>query len=133
MNNEKSLKKDKASLCRIKVNKMISSLNSHKDIFIPKYTLTNRNEAKYLSDINKSRKGYSISKASNNKNDIRITENLTVNFQEETIYAFTEGQGTITFPLATTGKILLVAGGGAGGGYDASETAVDVPENQVII
>ncbi len=67
MNDEKSLKKDKASLCRIKVNKMISSLNSHKDIFIPKYTLTNRNEAKYLSDINKSRKGYSISKASNNK------------------------------------------------------------------
>ena len=66
MNDEISLKKDKASLCRIKVNKMISSLNSHKDIFIPKYTLTNRNEAKYLSDINKSRKGYS-SKASNNK------------------------------------------------------------------
>ena len=66
MNDEISLKKDKASLCRIKVNKMISSLNSHKDIFIPKYTLTNRNEAKYLSDINKSRKGYS-SKASKNK------------------------------------------------------------------
>jgi hypothetical protein len=72
-------------------------------------------------------------KASNNKNDIRITENLTVNFQEETVYAFTEGQGTITFPSATTGKVLLVAGGGAGGGYDVSTTAVDQPIVETII
>lgn len=72
-------------------------------------------------------------KASNNKNDIRITENLTVNFQEETVYAFTEGQGTIVFPSATSGKILLVAGGGAGGGYDESVTAVDQPIVKTII
>ena len=79
MNEEISLKKEKASLCRIKVNKMISSLNSHQDIFIPKYTLTNRNEAKYLSDINQSRKGYS-SKASNNK----IKNIKKISFQNKT-------------------------------------------------
>lgn len=72
-------------------------------------------------------------KASNNKNDIRITENLTVDFQEETVYAFTDGAGTITFPSDTTGKILLVAGGGAGGGYDASETNTDQPTEETII
>ena len=51
-------KKDINSLCRIKVNKMLSSLNSNKNIFIPKYTLINRTEEKY-SYLNKS-KGNSI-------------------------------------------------------------------------
>ena len=72
-------------------------------------------------------------KASNNVDDIRISENLTVDFQEETVYAFTAGEGTITFPAITTGKILLVGGGGAGGGFDKSETAVDQPTVEPII
>lgn len=72
-------------------------------------------------------------KASNNIDDIRISENLTVNFQEETVYAFTDGQGTITFPSATSGRILLVAGGAAGGGYDESESVIDNPDNDPII
>ena len=41
-------KKDIGNLCRIKVNKMLSSLNSNKNIFIPKYTISCRDEEKYL-------------------------------------------------------------------------------------
>ena len=42
-----------ASLCRIKVNKMLSSLNTNnQNIFIPKYTLTKKSESKYLSKLN---------------------------------------------------------------------------------
>ena len=41
-----------ASLCRIKVNKMLSSLNTNnQNIFIPKYTLTKKSESKYLSKL----------------------------------------------------------------------------------
>ena len=39
--------KDISSLCRIKVNKMLNSLNSNKNIFIPKYTILSKNEEKY--------------------------------------------------------------------------------------
>ena len=40
-------KNDIGSLCRIKVNKMLSSLNSkNNDFFIPKYTISNKNEEK---------------------------------------------------------------------------------------
>ena len=96
MNEEISLKKDKASLCRIKVNKMISSLNSYKDIFIPKYTLTNRNEAKYLSDINKSRKGYS-SKASNNK--IKNIKKTSYQNNTNNIYRITNKNNYLKQPI----------------------------------
>ena len=48
------LKKDIPSLCRIKVNKMINSLNSNKNIFIPKYTISSKKEEKY-SYLNKSK------------------------------------------------------------------------------
>ena len=47
------IQKDRTTLCRIKVNKMISSINSNTNIFIPKYTMTNRNESKYFSHLNK--------------------------------------------------------------------------------
>ena len=47
--------KDKGSLCRNKVNQMLSSLNLKENIFIPKYTLNNRDEEKY-SYLNKSKK-----------------------------------------------------------------------------
>ena len=59
--------KDIGSLCRIKVNKMLSSLNSNKNIFIPKYTISNRNEEKY-SYLTKS-KGKSIKTNHNIKNN----------------------------------------------------------------
>ena len=59
--------KDIGSLCRIKVNKMLSSLNSNKNIFIPKYTISNRNEEKY-SYLTKS-KGKSIKTNHNMKNN----------------------------------------------------------------
>ena len=57
-------KKDIPSLCRIKVNKMINSLNTNKNIFIPKYTISNKKEEKY-SYLTKS-KGNSF-KTSHNK------------------------------------------------------------------
>ena len=93
MNEEESLKKDKASLCRIKVNKMISSVNSYKDIFIPKYTLTNRNETKYLSDINKPRKGYSSKASSKKINNIK-----KMNYQNNT-YRITTKYNYIKQPI----------------------------------
>ena len=56
--------KNNLGSCRIKVNKMISTLNSNWNIFIPKYTLSNRNEAKYLSHLNKTKE---LSKKTHNK------------------------------------------------------------------
>ena len=47
-------KNEVGSLCRIKVNKMLSSLNSNKNIFIPKYTLLSKKEEKY-SYLNKAK------------------------------------------------------------------------------
>ena len=45
------------SLCRQKVNKMISSLNNNKqNIFIPKYTITNKTVSNYLSNKNNNQK-----------------------------------------------------------------------------
>ena len=61
-----SNKNDIGSLCRIKVNKMLSSLNSNKNIFIPKYTLLSKREEKY-SYLNKS-KGNSAKINHNNLN-----------------------------------------------------------------
>ena len=41
------------TLCRIKVNKMLSSLNSaNHNIFIPKYTLNKKTESNYISHLN---------------------------------------------------------------------------------
>jgi hypothetical protein len=40
-------KNEVGSLCRIKVNKMLSSLNSNKNIFIPKYTILSKKEEQY--------------------------------------------------------------------------------------
>lgn len=51
--------KEKKIQCRIKVNKMLSSISSYRNIFIPTYTLTNRNEEKYLSNLNKKKKIFS--------------------------------------------------------------------------
>ena len=65
-------KQDISSLCRIKVNKMLSSLNSKKNIFIPNYTLLNKNEEKY-SYLNK--KGNSIK--TNHKKNIKDKLNKT--------------------------------------------------------
>ena len=56
--------KNNLGSCRIKVNKMLSTLNSNWNIFIPKYTLSNRNEAKYLSHLNKTKE---LSKKTHNK------------------------------------------------------------------
>ena len=53
MNNE-TKKNEIITLCRIKVNKMLSTLNTtkNKNIFIPKYTLTNKSEKNYFSNFN---------------------------------------------------------------------------------
>ena len=46
-------KKNIVSLCRIKVNKMLSSLNSvNQNMFIPKYTLNKKSESNYISHLN---------------------------------------------------------------------------------
>ena len=51
------MKENITSLCRIKVNKMLSTLNSeNKNIFIPRYTLTNKAESNYLSLLNNKQK-----------------------------------------------------------------------------
>lgn len=62
---KKSEIKSNLGSCRIKVNKMLSTLNSNCNIFVPKYTLSNRNEAKYLSHLNKTKE--LSKKASHNK------------------------------------------------------------------
>ena len=61
-------KKNIVSLCRIKVNKMLSSLNSvNQNMFIPKYTLNKKSESNYIShldiNINKPKQKIKINKA----------------------------------------------------------------------
>ena len=77
--------KDIGSLCRIKVNKMLSSLNSNKNIFIPKYTISNRNEEKY-SYLTKS-KGKSIKtnhniKNNNTNNKLKMNQSNNITTEE---------------------------------------------------
>ena len=71
---EKVQKDELISLCRIKVNKMLSTLNNNnKNIFKPTYTLTNRNQSKYFynsNKINKKQKPKIISENINNINSI---------------------------------------------------------------
>ena len=72
-------KKDIGNLCRIKVNKMLSSLNSNKNIFIPKYTLSCRDEEKYSylnkAKVNPAKSNYHTNlKKQLNKNNITTTE-----------------------------------------------------------
>ena len=61
-------KKNIVSLCRIKVNKMLSSLNSvNQNMFIPKYTLNKKSESNYISHFgvnnNKPKQKIKINKA----------------------------------------------------------------------
>ena len=49
---QKIQKDELISQCRIKVNKMLSSSNNNNNIFIPKYTIANKNESKYLYNSN---------------------------------------------------------------------------------
>lgn len=72
-------------------------------------------------------------KSSDNTTDIRLREPLTITFEEETIYAFTSGKATIKFPSETKAKILLVAGGGAAGGWDEATLEPIQPTNESII
>ena len=71
---EKVQKDELISLCRIKVNKMLSTLNNNnKNIFKPTYTLTNRNQSKYFynsNNINKKQNKKIISENINNINSI---------------------------------------------------------------
>ena len=84
--------KNNLGSCRIKVNKMLSTLKSNWNIFIPKYTLSNRNEEKYLSHLNKTKeipKKISHNKINNIKNinikkkSNRTTINSTINTTED--------------------------------------------------
>ena len=71
-------KNDIGSLCRIKVNKMLSSLNSkNNDFFIPKYTISNKNEEKY-SYLNKS-KGCPIKTNHNNFSNMNMKRKMSSN------------------------------------------------------
>ena len=68
---EKVQKDELISLCRIKVNKMLSTLNNNnKNIFKPTYTLTNRNQSKYFYNSNKINKKQKPKIISENINDI---------------------------------------------------------------
>ena len=69
MNNKNQI----SSLCRIKVNKMLSSLNqNNNNIFIPKYTIYNTKEEKY-SFINKSKEK---STKKNHNNILKYNSNI---------------------------------------------------------
>ena len=73
------------SLCRIKVNKMLSTLNSNnQNIFIPKYTLNKKSESNYISNLTTNNKPKKIiKKAKPLKSNIilkRKEENKPVDF-----------------------------------------------------
>jgi len=75
----KKIQKDEIiSLCRQKVNKMLSSLNNNKqNIFIPKYTITNKTETNNISNKNNKQKQKLNSKqfCKNKKNTIDNKQN----------------------------------------------------------
>ena len=79
--------KNNLGSCRIKVNKMLSTLNSNWNIFIPKYTLSNRNEEKYLSHLTKTKEfSKKIHNKINNMKNINIKKNsnkATINTTED--------------------------------------------------
>ena len=79
--------KNNLGSCRIKVNKMLSTLNTNWNIFIPKYTLSNRNEAKYLSHLNKTKElSKKVHNKINNIKNINIkkkSNKTTINTTEE--------------------------------------------------
>ena len=70
-------KNEVGSLCRIKVNKMLSSLNSNKNIFIPKYTILSKKEEKY-SHLNQA-KGNSIKSNYNTLNTNHVSNKSNLN------------------------------------------------------
>ena len=77
---------DRSSLCRIKVNKMLSSLNLNNNIFVPKYTLNSKKEEKY-SFINKSKeKSAKVNHSNimkNNNSNIKESKNKLTETTEE--------------------------------------------------
>ena len=78
---------DRSSLCRIKVNKMLSSLNLNNNIFVPKYTISSKNEEKY-SFINKSKeKSVKVNHSNimkNNNSNVKESKNkITIETTEE--------------------------------------------------
>ena len=67
-----------SSLCRIKVNKMLSSLNLNNNIFVPKYTLINKNEEKYSLSKEKSSKSIHSNILKNNNSNIKESKNKII-------------------------------------------------------
>ena len=96
------------SLCRKKVNKMLSSLNSNKqNIFIPKYTITNKTESNYLSNINNNQKHKLNSKKICKNKITNIIDDDKPNNKERNCIDFIINHGILVYQRNMKGQEII--------------------------
>ena len=100
----KKIQKDELiSLCRIKVNTMLSSLNNNnKNIFIPKYTFANKNESKNLCSVNNI-----IKKQKQKMNSTTIPINYNKKNKEEKNVDFIIDHGVLVYQKNLQGEEVI--------------------------
>ena len=100
---QKIQKDELISQCRIKVNKMLSSLNNNNNIFIPKYTFANKNESKYLYKSNNE-----IKKQNKKINSKKIVKDNNKKNKEDKKVDFIINHGVLVYQKIWTEKKLLI-------------------------
>ena len=93
------------TLCRIKVNKMLSSLNTNnQNIFVPKYTIAKKTESNYNSNLNTNNK--QVKKVDNNKKRI-FKKNILKNKDENRPIDFIINHGVLIYQRNMQGEEII--------------------------
>ena len=103
------MKENITSLCRIKVNKMLSTLNSeNKNIFIPRYTLTNKAESNYLSLLNNKQKQKPKIKSKRiNSNKQKLSANIEQKKSADKHFDFIINHGILVYQRNMKGEEII--------------------------
>ena len=103
------MKENITSLCRIKVNKMLSTLNSeNKNIFIPRYTLTNKAESNYLSLLNNKQKQKPKIKSKRiNSNKQKLSANIEQKKSVDKHFDFIINHGILVYQRNMKGEEII--------------------------
>ena len=99
---QKIQKDELISQCRIKVNKMLSSLNNNNNIFIPKYTFANKNESKYLYNSNNE-----IKKQNKKINSKKIVKDNNKKNKEDKKVDFIINHGVLVYQKNMEGEEII--------------------------
>ena len=93
------------TLCRIKVNKMLSTLNTNnQNIFVPKYTIAKKTESNYNSNLNTNNKQVKI--VDNNKKRI-FKKNILKNKDENRPIDFIINHGVLIYQRNMQGEEII--------------------------